>query len=162
MAALPAKLQQWQTVLSSGIQLQLRKEFLRKQDDHVISQLSVSIVNGNPQRVTAYDCVLWVPTALLAHFAGVLYALEERNTGDPNTKKFRVSEQHFGPIMPEETKRLMTVDICNACAHNAFGGVPGVVGGLKVKATAWVGAHVYSTEKSIVELTEEEESRKPR
>ncbi|MGB6877415.1 MAG: hypothetical protein WBD87_15420 [Candidatus Acidiferrales bacterium] len=150
LAELPKRLELLKDLSSQDIQLQLRSVASRKQDDHVIRQLEVTLVNDTNQRITQYSCLIELPSGILKHW-NAHYVLEIRSQ-DPTRRFFRLTESNKGPLEPRDRIVLATFEYCTQCALETSLVISTLVGSPPVKATVFINNREYSAEKTIPEL----------
>jgi hypothetical protein len=80
LAALPARLQAWGTLKSTGIVPQIKSSLAtRHQDGHAIRQLMYRIVNNTDSRITQVSGTLTIPAGILKHWSSRYAFAEERS-----------------------------------------------------------------------------------
>ena len=160
LAALPERLRAWKNVKSSGIELQLSSEGNKFQDNHTIRTLVVRLVNDSSRRLLQYDCRVSVPASILSHWT-TTYEMEVRPC-EANRRCFEFNEQRVGPLTPGQTKQMMTLDYCTACAAGdpRYGGNGAAVGEEIVDAKMWIEGREYTAENTIKGLTIDRERKR--
>lgn len=159
LAALPERLRAWKNVKSSGVELQLSSEGNKFEQNHTIRTLVVRLVNDSSHRITNYDCKLCIPASILRHWT-TSYSLEVKSD-DSNRRCFGFTERNYGPLAPGETKQMLAVDYCTACAAGdpRYGGIGAAVGEEIVDAKMWIEGREYAAENTIKGLSIDAERR---
>ena len=143
----------------SGIELQLVSKPNRRQDDHNIYTLEVTLINDTNQRINAYDLEVRLPAGILKHFSATYPAEVESN--DRRYRRFRYSRSSpEGVVGPRERQLLISFDYCTVCAWPESGMIGAlVVDEANVTATIWINGTPFTVEKTIRQLAMERELR---
>jgi hypothetical protein len=157
LVVLPQYLNRWKSLTPSGVQVQLISTKNRSQDGHVIRKLEVTLVNDTGQRITKFDCDIWLPAGILKHW-GAVYMIEVRGN-HPGRRHFRFDENHTGALKPRDITLLTFFDYCTKCALDDSGGIPALVAEAVVEATVWIEGREYTAKKTIQELAADAENR---
>jgi hypothetical protein len=157
LAALPARLQAWRTLKSTGIVPQIKSSLAtRHQDGHAIRQLMYRIVNNTDSRITQVSGTLTIPAGILKHWSSH-YAFAEERSDDSAYRIFRFDETNIRPIQPQSTGHVADFDYYKQCdvkdsPEGDF--IAGVIASeRKAALTVWIGGKQYHTEKTMKELS---------
>lgn len=157
LSELRIRLGAWKSLKPSGIELQLASEGNKVQEGHTIRTLTVTLINNSSQRIAKYDGQVCLPASILKHWS-TTYSLEVKSS-DSSRRCFRFSETHYGPISPGETKRMMTIDYCTACAAAQHGGIGALVAEAVVDGKIWIEGREYVDDNTIKGLSIDAERR---
>jgi hypothetical protein len=121
-------LPKWKSLSPFGVRIELKSDKRSPHDDHPIRQLSVTLVNDAPRRITAYTCDIWIPSIVLKH-EDKLYYGESHDIARPHHRHFRLTETAPGSakarvIEPRDKSVLAIFDYCTKCAAIFAGGCP--------------------------------------
>jgi hypothetical protein len=156
LAALPDLLQPWKSLPPSGIKLQLQSTNRRKEQDHWIRTLAVSLINNRSERITSFNCRVRLPVGILKHWSAGY--MSEMKSDDQRYRCFGFDESFKRvAISPHTQAELITFNYCTACAGDHSGESPAiasaVVGESEVEAKVWIDGREYTGKKTIRELS---------
>jgi hypothetical protein len=150
LAALPERLAEWQSLRSSGIELQLNSKVYKQDGGHAVRWLETVLVNETNARIEKYDLEVRIPSSILKHWNHVYP--NEVPCDVPMLRRFRFNQQGFGAIRPRDRLRLATFEYCTVCAGADHGGITAMVAEARLSARFWVDEQEYAVEKTIKDL----------
>jgi hypothetical protein len=162
LGELQRRLPAWKSLQPFGITVDLKSVRNSPDDDHPIRQLSITLVNDTPQRISAYTCDIWIPSIVLKHGNKPYYG-ESHHTSRPHHRHFRHTETDAGSakprvIEPRDKLALAIFEYCTRCAAT-FSEFPSSIGEEIVEVTAAIDGREYTASKTIKQLTIEAEAR---
>jgi hypothetical protein len=153
LAELPKRLESWNSLKPSGIELRLVSKALRQQDGHPIRELETGLLNATNNRIDRYDLEVRLPSNILKHFNHRY--MNEVPSPEPGLRFFRFDQSSFGAIRPKDFRRLASFEYCPACAVAERGGdivAEALVSESRLGARAWVNGVEYAVERTIKQL----------
>ena len=162
LGVLRDRLPLWKSLQPFGVHIELKSEKRSPHDEHPVRQLSVTLVNDSPRRITAYTCDIWIPSIVLKH-ENKLYYGESHHIARPHHRHFRLTESDEGSskprvIEPRDKSILAIFDYCTKCAAT-FAEFPTSIGEEVIEVTASIDGREYTESKTIKELAIDAESR---
>jgi len=157
LAELPKRLEQWESLKPSGIELQLASKIVGQREGHLIRRLEVNLVNKTNDRIENYEFEIRLPSSILKHWSAT-YPAEVR-CDIPGLRCFRFDQTGRGAVRPhDQLPNPITFEYCTECAlpehgDRAIGAA--LVAETRLGARAWVKGNEYVAEKTIKELAAE-------
>jgi hypothetical protein len=159
--ALRERLQSWKSLTSGGIRVQLESGRRSNEQGHWIRQLGVNLVNDSNVRITSFNCQVRVPAGILKHWSCIYPS--EGASDNPSYRCFSFDEGGRGPIPPHKALRIFSIEYCTRCAAEHTGEIAAIAGAIVgesvVEAKVWIDGREYDAERTIKELSADEETR---
>ena len=161
LSELRNRLPAWRALQPFGVHIELKSDRRSPHDDHPVRQLSVTLVNDAPQRITTYTCDIWIPSCVLRHDNRLFFG--EVQSARPHHRHFRLVESDAGSakprvIEPRDNSVLAIFDYCTKCAA-ALAEFPSSIGEEIIDVIASIEGREYGATKSIKDLAIDAEGR---
>ena len=156
LTALPAPLQAWGTLKSTGIVPIVKTDRpVLKPDMHRIGRLKFSLANNTSSRITQLNGTIRVPAGILKHWS-ITYALTEERSDNSLYRVFRFDENTPGQVPPQNESHLWYVDYCLTCGITDIGDAEHISGLVlserQVELTVWIDGRTYQNLATMKQL----------